>query len=767
MADIEKQILIDVNIDNKDAQKQLEQINIALQKNKEQVRDLKKAYDAGEVSIEDYAKETTQLKLEQQKLTESQRVLTREVQAESNSINALRAQLASLTKERNETNTSTAEGAARFNELQGEILKTSDKLKELEQAGGDFRRNVGNYPQSVNPIKAAFSSLGESAKQLFTTLLANPFVAVAAAGAALFQAFKRNDEAATFFLGVSRALGAILDKVVGLFVDGAKAVGGFFQENTALFDLIKDVGIRIINQLLAPLNLLIDTFKAGKLVIEGEFSAAFDLMGESAMQNGKALLGMQNETYGLSAALVDVTNDILETVDASIAYEKALDDLEEKTSAFAVTEQELINQRDRLRIQAKDITKSEEERIKLLEKADKIDEELLNKRIALIDEEIAAHKSQMAVVEEGGQEYEDILFKVNDLEVQRLQAINERLVFEEKAINQRNKLYEKEQEEIAKRQKAEEELFKSFADQFQVAQDKIQETVQRNAEASFQRTEATLQFEIESEKKKLSTLELSAQERKDLLNSIMQQELELLNMREQHELENTDLTAQEKLLIEENYQRERQKLAENTQQEIDKIDQKSVATKQQVEAAKGQAVAGFFSLANSLAQGNKEAEKAIGITQAIINTGIGVTKALATLPPPVSFITAATTLAQGTAQVVRISKAAGGGSFRTKGPTMLMVGDNPGGVEHVQVTPISGKGRTEIHSPNLIAMAGGGSLTAGSGVVSDSITADFAQVNASKAAISNAVKSLPAPVVSVKEITRKADRVSVKETQNL
>lgn len=58
--------------------------------------------------------------------------------------------------------------------------------------------------------------------------------------------------------------------------------------------------------------------------------------------------------------------------------------------------------------------------------------------------------------------------------------------------------------------------------------------------------------------------------------------------------------------------------------------------------------------------------------------------------------------------------AAGGGSFATHGPTSLTVGDNPGGVEVVTVTPVSGKGNTTV-GPGMMKMAGGGTAVVDSG----------------------------------------------------
>lgn len=54
--------------------------------------------------------------------------------------------------------------------------------------------------------------------------------------------------------------------------------------------------------------------------------------------------------------------------------------------------------------------------------------------------------------------------------------------------------------------------------------------------------------------------------------------------------------------------------------------------------------------------------------------------------------------------------AAGGADFTTSGPTLLMVGDNPGGRERVRVDPLSGRGTTRRYG-NAVAMAGGGSIS--------------------------------------------------------
>lgn len=101
---------------------------------------------------------------------------------------------------------------------------------------------------------------------------------------------------------------------------------------------------------------------------------------------------------------------------------------------------------------------------------------------------------------------------------------------------------------------------------------------------------------------------------------------------------------------------------------------------------------------------------------------------------------------------------AGGGDFVTSKPTMLLVGDNPGGRERVTVEPLSGRG-TSSYNPRsgLVKMAGGGSLTFDG---NKEIAVASVQQNLQ---LRNSIKSMPRPVVGVDEIVRVMNRVEAKE----
>jgi hypothetical protein len=116
----------------------------------------------------------------------------------------------------------------------------------------------------------------------------------------------------------------------------------------------------------------------------------------------------------------------------------------------------------------------------------------------------------------------------------------------------------------------------------------------------------------------------------------------------------------------------------------------------------------MFKAFSALAGQNKEmaiASARLAQAAALIDMYAGANKAFAQ-GGVLGFVTGAAVIAQGLANVAQIENslsqmqsAATGADFVTDGPQMVMVGDNPGGRERVQVTPIG--------SPNIEGPQGG------------------------------------------------------------
>lgn len=166
--------------------------------------------------------------------------------------------------------------------------------------------------------------------------------------------------------------------------------------------------------------------------------------------------------------------------------------------------------------------------------------------------------------------------------------------------------------------------------------------------------------------------------------------------------------------------------AQRQAEEMKKIDQKRLdaAIKAQEKETRVAYLEGQNRLANisqvlgqaaGLMDQNTAAYKALAISRASVDTYRAANAALAeNLGFPWGLAAMITTIGIGLANVSRIAGFAGGGSFLTKGPQMIMVGDNPGGVERVDVTPVSGKGET-VWGGNLLKLGGGGTVFAGDG----------------------------------------------------
>lgn len=128
---------------------------------------------------------------------------------------------------------------------------------------------------------------------------------------------------------------------------------------------------------------------------------------------------------------------------------------------------------------------------------------------------------------------------------------------------------------------------------------------------------------------------------------------------------------------------------------------------------------GSFSKLNEATKGSALVSARLAQASAIIDTYAGANKAFAQ-GGVLGFVSSAAVIAAGLANVVTIEKSlsnmqsfATGGDFVTSGPQMIMVGDNPGGRERVQVTPLS--------SPNINGPDGGVTVNISAPLVDEAI----------------------------------------------
>jgi hypothetical protein len=187
----EETILLKVEIDQSDAQKQLVQTEKNLLNLKKQQAELTKEYKEGKVSQDEYVKSNLALQKSIAKETDQKRTLTKLVDTESNSRNALKLRVSELTKEYDKLNKSTDAGAKRSQELQKELKQLNAEINKGSKGAGLFKDQIGNYPEAFNKITAAAGPFGQSIQSGAASLakFATPLTGFVGIVAGLGQAY--------------------------------------------------------------------------------------------------------------------------------------------------------------------------------------------------------------------------------------------------------------------------------------------------------------------------------------------------------------------------------------------------------------------------------------------------------------------------------------------------------------------------------------------------------------------------------------------------
>ena len=252
------------------------QLMAALKDEKKQLDEAGKSYKAGTIGQDEYKKAVgdaakAQIDLKKQLLDVNASISAnnREIKtnttllnSQEDSVDALRAQLAKNTKELNAMSAATRNNTDEGQKLVTETKEISDKLKDMEKAVGDNRRNVGNYAESIQEAMSSTQGLSGATAAMATslsggvnilkvfnaTLRANPILAVVSVILVLVSTIeklmKRNSEMAAnlkaAFAPFEVIFSRILDGITELLGGVAKAFEWITEK---VVNLLSSIGL--------------------------------------------------------------------------------------------------------------------------------------------------------------------------------------------------------------------------------------------------------------------------------------------------------------------------------------------------------------------------------------------------------------------------------------------------------------------------------------------------------------------------------------------
>lgn len=787
----------------------------ALKDEKKQLDEAGKAFKSGSLSQDDYKKAVSNSTKAQVELTKQLtdinksisdnnsaiKVNTTLLKSQEDSVDALRAQLAKNTKELNAMSAATRNNTDEGKALVAETKEISDRLKEMEKAVGDNRRNVGNYAESIQEAMSSTQGLSGATAAMATslsggvnilkvfnaTLKANPILAIVSVILVLISTveklMKRNSEMAAnlkaafapfevifsrildgitnMLSGVAKAFEWVSEKVVNLL----SSIGLITEETTKAANAAKALTKQELAIYEAETNNLV-TLSAMRRELEAQRTIVGDQLKTAEERNAAA-----QKAIAISKQMEKAEIDVLQQKYNQIKAQNELsytskEDRRAEMQALAdlqARQADYISQRKELENQASGIVKAQ---IAANAAAFKANEE--KKAAAAIKAAQDAEKAKRKLQEQTIKQFEEARTKL-ELSLQEKEIGNDSI----KLKLENEKAYVEESLKL---------------ERYRLEQGLISQQEFANREQAFQLGVLQLEQQMREEQDR-------AEKERKALDEANLRELQMANITNEYELRQAALDAQ--------YAQEiaaAEKIGADTaliQSKYEKAKEDNTRARVNAELTMTAGLAGQMS---TLLGEESAIGKAFGVVQATINTYIGATKALAQ-GGILGIAQAAIVIAFGMKQVATIAKqkdpdtkintsvkkyAKGGqifGKSHAQGGVTFR-GDNgqvfeAEGGENVYIMKKTAS--AEINALSAVNEAHGGNSFGTSGLYkfadggmaasiseanrmvrqSDNVRLSSESINQLAGVVIDAVMSMPNPVVSVQDINAGQNDVAV------
>lgn len=356
---------------------------------KEELAQMKKE---GKDNTEEFVKLDAQMKVVSAEVRQNTKLMTDSIQAgngQNATIEEMRKALSVVSVQWSKLSEEEANNTEEGKKLSAQKLDLTNRLKVLEAATGDNRRNVGNYTDSMKGATQALGAFGGPLGEAVGKLNA-----VAGSLATMKEGLTKTSE------GTGKAGGAFstFNNILKASVIGAIiAVILLLVQALMKLDPVMDRIEQLTAGLTAAFNVVVQTIV--------KFISGVTSVGDAMSKLGNAILHPID-------TLKELGSSMKKAADEASNLKAQQQDLADAMSIQEVASAKANQQIKELIVQSKNRSLSEQERIALLEKASQMEEDDFNKRVDLANQDI---KLQTDIVANKGQ--------LTNQEIQKLQEL--------------------------------------------------------------------------------------------------------------------------------------------------------------------------------------------------------------------------------------------------------------------------------------------------------------------------------------------------------
>ena len=544
-----------------------------------------------------------------------------------------------------------------------EVDQLNDSIKDTGKDAKSTQESLdtisGGAVGRFGALKGKITGVIKSFKSLRVAVIASGIGALLIAVLALQQAFTRSEAGQNKFARLMGMIGAVVNEVLDLFADlGEAIIKAFENPKKAIKDFSKLLKENITNRLQGLVELIPQLGKAISLLFSGKFAEAGKV---AANATGKVVLGVENIVEKTQSAINKSAEFIKKLEEEARIAAKIADD---RAKADKIERQNVVDRAnaDRkiadLRFKAEQRDKfAVSERIKFLEEASELEENITNQEIEAARLRFEAKKAENDL----GKSTKEDLDEVAQLEAKLIGLNTSKLRLQKRLQTSLTTFRNEEKAERAAAKKAEADAQKLKEDLRK--KNKKEEAIAR--ENKRLEDERAQQEELKREEQQWNLLQ-------KITNTAQEQELLELAQQYDKKFELAEGNKELILALEEQQQKDSAAIEEKFNQkkiaENKATNDKIKANEKQLQEAKFQlassALNSIASIANLFAQQNEanakkafNISKAVGIAQTGINTAQAIMKAAAETTDftPPQALRVANMVAMGVAGAVQIA----------------------------------------------------------------------------------------------------------------